>query len=67
MRQRYLHLSPERDGLVGIRGALLPDAAAKLQAIRPPAVGPPPSDKPNTNANDNDSSGLSGITRVVVA
>ena len=33
MRQRYLHLSRERDGLVGVRGALLPDVAAKLQTI----------------------------------
>ena len=33
MRQRFLHLSRERDGLVGVRGALLPDVAAKLQTI----------------------------------
>ena len=33
MRQRNLHLSRERDGLVGVRGALLPDVAAKLQTI----------------------------------
>ncbi|HUG51599.1 MAG TPA: DUF222 domain-containing protein [Terrimesophilobacter sp.] len=33
MRQRHLHLSRERDGLVGVRGALLPDVAAKLQTI----------------------------------
>ena len=33
MRQRNLHLSRERDGLVGIRGALLPDVAAKFTAI----------------------------------
>ena len=33
LRQRFLHLSRERFGLVGIRGALLPDVAAKLQTI----------------------------------
>jgi hypothetical protein len=33
MRQRSLHLSRERYGLVGIRGALLPDVAAKLQTV----------------------------------
>jgi hypothetical protein len=33
MRQRSLHLSRERFGLVGIRGALLPDVAAKLQTV----------------------------------
>ena len=33
MRMRSFHLSPERDGLVWARGALLPDVAAKLTAI----------------------------------
>ncbi|WP_428834416.1 DUF222 domain-containing protein [Parafrigoribacterium mesophilum] len=40
MRQRYLHLSRERDGLVGIRGALLPDVAAKLGTIMDACLSP---------------------------
>jgi hypothetical protein len=33
LRMRNLHVSRERDGLVGLRGALLPDVAAKLTTI----------------------------------
>ncbi|GAB3040328.1 hypothetical protein GCM10027052_21680 [Parafrigoribacterium mesophilum] len=40
MRQRNLHLSRERDGLVGIRGALLPDVAAKLRTIMDACLSP---------------------------
>ncbi|GAB3042473.1 HNH endonuclease signature motif containing protein [Parafrigoribacterium mesophilum] len=40
MRQRFLHLSRERDGLVGIRGALLPDVAAKLTTIMDACLSP---------------------------
>ena len=40
MRVRHLHLSRERDGLVGIRGALLPDVAAKLSTIMDACLSP---------------------------
>ncbi|GAB3030951.1 HNH endonuclease signature motif containing protein [Parafrigoribacterium mesophilum] len=40
MRQRHLRISRERDGLVGIRGALMPDVAAKLQTIMDACLSP---------------------------
>ena len=40
MLVRHLHIGRERDGLVGIRGALLPDVAAKLTTIMDACLSP---------------------------